>query len=254
MNLYAANADVKRIADKAKVKNEQLGITGMMVYHAHSGEVLQIIEGPVEETQALYSEISEDPRHTIKTAQVTRSCARTFPGWSMSLMLHSTERCVNQEQEVRESCATGELVELCYHSAVTTTLPEMQLIYDKTKANNHESGITGLIVFNPDAQQVDSILEGPVGIVLDLFASINDDPCNDVEMYTIKSITEQKYVGWEMSLVTPGKTMDDRDGGMYMAARVEEIEAVGATESDLLPSNGQGLISNLAQGLPKCDL
>ena len=75
------------------MKNEQLGITGMMVYHAHSGEVLQIIEGPVEETQALYSEISEDPRHTIKTAQVTRSCARTFPGWSMSLMLHSTERC-----------------------------------------------------------------------------------------------------------------------------------------------------------------
>ena len=50
-------------------------------------------------------------------------------------------------------------------------------------------------------------MEGPVNIIFDLFASINEDPCNSVEMYSITHITEREFDGWGMSTITQGSGM-----------------------------------------------
>ena len=70
------------LLEVARTNNEDLGVTGMLLYH--EGSFIQVLEGPEATVEALYAKIGEDPRH--HRTQVLFSCLqpeRDFDGWSM---------------------------------------------------------------------------------------------------------------------------------------------------------------------------
>jgi len=68
---------------KARIKNNQLGITGMMIYHQR--EVMQILEGEKSVVQAMFDTIVADPRHTrVSVFYEGAICERAFKDWSMA--------------------------------------------------------------------------------------------------------------------------------------------------------------------------
>ncbi|MBB1274427.1 MULTISPECIES: BLUF domain-containing protein [Psychromonas] len=68
---------------KARIKNQQLGITGMMIYHDR--EIMQILEGDESAVKALYQTICEDQRHTrVNIFYEGHIEERAFPEWSMA--------------------------------------------------------------------------------------------------------------------------------------------------------------------------
>lgn len=75
--------DLLALLTKARIKNNQLGITGMMIYHQR--EVMQILEGEKSAVQALFDTIVEDPRHTrVSVFYEGEIHDRAFKDWSMA--------------------------------------------------------------------------------------------------------------------------------------------------------------------------
>jgi hypothetical protein len=71
------------ILAKARVKNKQLGITGLMIYHER--EIMQILEGEKSTVKALYQTICEDERHTrVAVFYEGDIQTRAFSDWSMA--------------------------------------------------------------------------------------------------------------------------------------------------------------------------
>ena len=70
---------------KARVRNESLGVSGMLVYH--DGAFLQILEGDERVVDPLYERISRDWRHT-NCALLLRSYTdhRSFEDWNMGFV------------------------------------------------------------------------------------------------------------------------------------------------------------------------
>lgn len=73
------------LLEKAREKNQRLGVTGMLLYKG--GNFLQVLEGEEEVVMPLYEEISQDPRHhqviLVGKRQVTE---RMFPEWQMAFV------------------------------------------------------------------------------------------------------------------------------------------------------------------------
>ena len=70
---------------KARLTNDSLDITGMLVYHEDS--FLQILEGEETDVEDLYERIHNDPRHT-HCALLHRSpiSHRSFSDWNMGFL------------------------------------------------------------------------------------------------------------------------------------------------------------------------
>lgn len=67
---------------RSRVKNEALGITGMLLYS--NGSFMQVIEGEEAAIDALYARISADTRHHHVTLIIREPIPkRTFGAWSM---------------------------------------------------------------------------------------------------------------------------------------------------------------------------
>ena len=78
------NDDLIELLESARLKNEGLGITGMMIYHDR--EIMQILEGEKEDVKALFQTILEDNRHTSVNVFYQGDIGeRAFSGWSMAL-------------------------------------------------------------------------------------------------------------------------------------------------------------------------
>ncbi len=71
------------LLEQARATNEQLGITGMLLYK--DGNFIQLIEGGQDEVQALYAEkIARDPRHhRLEVVFEGGVHERLFSEWSM---------------------------------------------------------------------------------------------------------------------------------------------------------------------------
>lgn len=68
---------------KARTKNKQLNITGMLIYHDR--EIMQLLEGDKENVEALYRTICEDKRHTSLDVLYQGDIEhRSFSDWSMA--------------------------------------------------------------------------------------------------------------------------------------------------------------------------
>jgi hypothetical protein len=70
---------------KSRVRNALYSVTGMLLYH--SGSFLQILEGPVEGVQTIFSSIARDPRHLdTKVLHNQPIDRREFADWSMGFL------------------------------------------------------------------------------------------------------------------------------------------------------------------------
>jgi hypothetical protein len=77
------DAALQELLGKARANNEQLQVTGLLLYH--EGQFMQLLEGEALVIQALYKVIEQDSRHTgiFKMADKPIE-ARSFPDWSMA--------------------------------------------------------------------------------------------------------------------------------------------------------------------------
>ena len=75
--------DLKALLTEARSRNEQLGVTGILLYC--EGGFLQVLEGKTLVVQQLYAHICEDPRHKLVIQLLERPlAAREFEGWAMA--------------------------------------------------------------------------------------------------------------------------------------------------------------------------
>lgn len=66
----------------ARLRNEQYGITGLLVYNA--GYFAQVLEGPVAAMRPLLANIAKDPRHAeYQLVSEGYIDERYFEGWAM---------------------------------------------------------------------------------------------------------------------------------------------------------------------------
>lgn len=78
--------DLRALVGKARSRNRQLSVTGMLLYE--NGSFLQTLEGPPDKLDALWSSIKQDPRHDhIEVLSEHMVPARLFSDWD--LLLHS---------------------------------------------------------------------------------------------------------------------------------------------------------------------
>lgn len=74
--------DLASLLNRAREKNERLGVTGMLLYV--SGNFMQLLEGPADALNSLIESIRRDPRHGNVTVILQREIERrSFPDWSM---------------------------------------------------------------------------------------------------------------------------------------------------------------------------
>ncbi|MCF8007873.1 MAG: BLUF domain-containing protein [Methylovulum sp.] len=73
---------LKALLKQAREKNEQLGITGMLLYR--DGFFMQALEGELANIEALFDIISKDTRHSgVLIVYKKFIPQRGFPDWSM---------------------------------------------------------------------------------------------------------------------------------------------------------------------------
>ena len=78
-----SKAQLVDLLSKARLKNQDLGVTGILLYK--DGDFLQLIEGERTAVERLYSKIKADPRHTEITVLLAQECTeRLFSDWSMA--------------------------------------------------------------------------------------------------------------------------------------------------------------------------
>ena len=77
-----SDTELQDLLAKARTRNEQYDVTGVLLYH--EGQFMQLLEGEAETVHSLYSMIEQDARHTgvLKLADKPIA-ARSFPEWAM---------------------------------------------------------------------------------------------------------------------------------------------------------------------------
>jgi hypothetical protein len=77
--------ELAELLTRARTNNEQLGLTGMLLYD--DGSFLQILEGEREPLFTLYARILSDPRHNDITKLLEREIdERQFGDWKMGFV------------------------------------------------------------------------------------------------------------------------------------------------------------------------
>lgn len=85
--------DLERLLEEARSKNENSGVTGILLYY--DGSFLQILEGPKDQVEDTYRRISYDPRHKGLIRLLCRSFpTRSFSNWTMGYV-----RCSDKKLE-----------------------------------------------------------------------------------------------------------------------------------------------------------
>lgn len=78
-----SDAELTDLLNVSRLKNEQLGLTGMLIYGG--GTFVQLIEGGIEAARELYEFVQKDPRHTqIEVSHQQKISERSFSAWSMA--------------------------------------------------------------------------------------------------------------------------------------------------------------------------
>ena len=76
---------LKLLLSKARARNVNFGVTGMLLYH--TGSFLQVLEGPEPGVERILASIVKDPRHTAaRTLSRTTIQFREFEAWSMGFV------------------------------------------------------------------------------------------------------------------------------------------------------------------------
>ncbi|MDW8414643.1 MAG: BLUF domain-containing protein [Thermaurantiacus sp.] len=81
-------AALRELVAQARVRNRRLGITGMLLFE--DGRFLQVLEGPPESLDAVWSSIARDPRHRrIEVLNRSLLPVRIYAGWDMQFFARS---------------------------------------------------------------------------------------------------------------------------------------------------------------------
>lgn len=76
--------ELQTMLQEFRLHNEKHNITGLLLYH--DGNVIQYIEGEIENVKNLYKRIFNDTRHIQVTQLLCRHInKRHFPDWKMAL-------------------------------------------------------------------------------------------------------------------------------------------------------------------------
>jgi len=80
-----AQAELRELLLKARTKNGNLGITGLLLYHKRS--FFQVLEGKEEDVSSLFARIGRDPRHErVLLLSKAEEEERSFGAWSMGFV------------------------------------------------------------------------------------------------------------------------------------------------------------------------
>ena len=83
-------ADLAALLSRARLDNARAGLTGMLLYT--EGAFFQVLEGPAEAVDALYSKIERDTRHAKMTMIIREPIQRrVFDDWTMGFSAMSRE-------------------------------------------------------------------------------------------------------------------------------------------------------------------
>jgi len=81
-----SEVELMRMLKQWRLKNQALGITGMLLYHDR--EIMQILEGEEDKVKALFQTILMDNRHrSIEVIYEGNIKDRAFGEWSMAFKL-----------------------------------------------------------------------------------------------------------------------------------------------------------------------
>jgi len=79
---YPSRSELAQLLERAREKNERLGITGMLLYR--DGDFMQALEGETQAVRALYETICQDERHERVVSIVEHEVPeRSFADWRM---------------------------------------------------------------------------------------------------------------------------------------------------------------------------
>lgn len=77
-----SDADIHDILSVSRARNEELGVTGLLLFANHG--FIQVLEGTKDAVEAVFGSIERDRRHQAVNALVRETIARrSFPTWSM---------------------------------------------------------------------------------------------------------------------------------------------------------------------------
>ena len=77
-----APTELRELLRKARIKNEGLDVTGMLLYH--EGSFLQLLEGPHPAVEEVFKIVEKDKRHNRVLLLLRRETEqRNFADWSM---------------------------------------------------------------------------------------------------------------------------------------------------------------------------
>ena len=80
-----APAELRELLRLARIKNQRLDVTGMLLYH--QGSFLQVLEGPASAVNPLLETIEADQRHHKLMLLLRREIeARNFADWKMGFV------------------------------------------------------------------------------------------------------------------------------------------------------------------------
>ena len=80
-----APAELRELLRLARIKNQRLDVTGMLLYH--QGSFLQVLEGPAAAVNPLLETIEADQRHHKLMLLLRREVeARNFADWKMGFV------------------------------------------------------------------------------------------------------------------------------------------------------------------------
>jgi len=83
-NLFTP-AELRELLRLARIKNERLDVTGMLLYH--EGSFLQVLEGPSSAVDPLLATINHDKRHQKLMLLLRREIEeRNFADWKMGFV------------------------------------------------------------------------------------------------------------------------------------------------------------------------
>ena len=83
-NINLTEAELHRLLGHWRIKNTQLGITGLLLYS--EGHILQVLEGAADVVYSLYATIAANPRHRSLVKLADGPVAnRAFADWSMQM-------------------------------------------------------------------------------------------------------------------------------------------------------------------------
>lgn len=79
---HVTTTELEKLAKESRVRNEEFGVTGILIYK--DGSILQVLEGEKQVVKRLYQNITDDSRITNILPLIQRlTTQREFPNWSM---------------------------------------------------------------------------------------------------------------------------------------------------------------------------